>query len=49
MARFRYGPMESLLRAWTEQRWSKPLPLVDGQPAELSVDERWANEFGTRV
>ncbi|WP_240639370.1 hypothetical protein [Micromonospora ureilytica] len=23
MARFRYGPMEWLLRAWTEQRWPR--------------------------
>ncbi|MDW5328580.1 DUF418 domain-containing protein [Plantactinospora sp. KLBMP9567] len=60
MARFRYGPMESLLRAWTEQRWSKPLPLVDGQPAELARlapggnllgspgGARWANPGAAR-
>ncbi|MEU8082793.1 DUF418 domain-containing protein [Micromonospora sp. NPDC049101] len=30
MARFRYGPMEWLLRAWTEQRWPR---LRAGDPA----------------
>ncbi|MEQ4302460.1 DUF418 domain-containing protein [Plantactinospora sp. B6F1] len=30
MARFRYGPMEWLLRAWTEQRWPR---LRTGSPA----------------